>query len=69
MQLIIDGDLWEHLYEAIKTKGANSVRITGVKGHATQKLIDKGLAHIIDKAGDDKADEIADLGTHFLAKS
>ena len=39
-ELVSDGDLWERFYKAVSTKGVNSVKITWVKGHATQQHID-----------------------------
>ena len=50
-KLIGDGDLWEHFYCAAKAKGPNSIRLTWVKGHATQYHIDKGISTQKHKAG------------------
>ena len=62
-KLMHDGDLWEHFYRAVVCKGPNAVRLTWVKGHATQDHIDKNITTLVNKIGNDKADDTADLGT------
>jgi len=61
-KLTSDGDLWEHFYEAVRVKGANSVRVNWVKGHATKEHIDKGITTETDKCGNHEADAQADIG-------
>ena len=46
-----DGDLLEHFYEVVKAKGANSINITWVKGHATDQHVEKGITSEKNKAG------------------
>ena len=41
---IRDGDLWELFEQIVKQRGPKSVRITKVKGHATQEMVDEGKA-------------------------
>ena len=61
-KLISDGDLWEHFYKALQTKGPNSFRATWVKGHATEDHVNKGVTTNQDRIGNDHADKIADMG-------
>ncbi len=67
-KLISDGDLWEHFYKAALKKGAQSIRPSWVKGHATQKHIDKGITTEINMKGNDKADATADIGTKLFGE-
>ena len=62
-KLISDGDLWQHFYEAVQAKGTNAIRITWVKGHATEEHIKKRITNEQDKIGNDVADKCADIGT------
>ena len=62
-KLISDGDLWEHFYRAAIQKGPRSIKLTWVKGHATQEHIDKSITTLVNKAGNDEADITADIGT------
>ena len=62
-KLMSDGDLWEHFYRAAIKKGPRSIKLTWVKGHATQEHIDKSITTLINKAGNDEADITADIGT------
>lgn len=39
------------------------MRVTWVKGHATQEMVDKGEARLRDKRGNDEADGLANRGT------
>ena len=57
-----DGDLWSTMERIIKHKGAHSMRISWVKGHAQQKHIDQGLSSEQHKTGNDRADVLADRG-------
>ncbi len=57
-----DGDLWEHFFKAVAAKGAHSVRITKVKGHATEEQVAAGEVRSQGKSGNDAADAVADLG-------
>ena len=43
-------------------KGAESIKISKVKGHATEKNIQDGISTAKDKIGNDRADRAADQG-------
>jgi hypothetical protein len=49
-------------------KGPESVRLSWVKGHATQDHIDRGISDGIRKAGNDTADANADIGAELHGK-
>ena len=57
-----DGDLWRIWFLFLKEKGHRAVKITKVKGHATQDDIDSGKVRSTDKEGNDKADAAAKKG-------
>ena len=57
-----DGDLWELLHKMVQQKGWKSVKITKVKGHATDANVEDGKVDINDKKGNDKADDYATKG-------
>jgi len=57
-----DGDLWSAMEQLIKHKGAHSIRITWVKGHAKLEHIESGVSTHAHKAGNDRADTLADQG-------
>ena len=59
-----DGDLWEIFWGAILMRGPGSVRITWVKGHATEDDIAKGISSIELRYGNDQADLAATAGTN-----
>ena len=40
--LVKNGDLWESIEEAIEEKGPRSVKVTKVKGHATNEMVEEG---------------------------
>ena len=40
--IIPDGDLWEWFAKIVKAKGAEAVRFTKVKGHATDEIVNQG---------------------------
>jgi hypothetical protein len=50
---------------AIQAKGIDSVKVTWVKGHATEEHILKGISTATKKEGNDAADEAADKGTQL----
>ena len=64
-KLVSDGDLWQHFYEAVEAKGAHAVRLTWVKGHANEEHIASGITTQTNKAGNDEADKIADIGSEL----
>ena len=57
-----DGDLWELFERLANEKGLNSLLISWVKGHAKQKDIDEGRSSPTKQAGNNAADDLADLG-------
>lgn len=57
-----DGDLWIMLHEMVRQKGCESIKITKVKGHATDVNVEDGKVDIKDKQGNDKADDYATKG-------
>ena len=59
-----DGDLWEIFHEVIKQKGHLAVKLTKVKGHATEEHIKEGISKQRDKEGNDYADQNADRGVN-----
>ena len=61
-KLISDGDLWQHFYIAVQAKGTRAIKITWVKGHATEEHINKGITDERNKQGNDVADKCADIG-------
>ncbi len=60
-QTTSDGDLWQHFELAARAKGWKSIRITKVKGHATQQQVADGAIRDCDKVGNDQADSAADI--------
>ena len=57
-----DGDLWQQFWRQVQARGPHSIRITKVKGHATEEMVRSGKVREEDKEGNDKADRAADLG-------
>ena len=67
-KLVSDGDLLEHFYKCVEAKGANAVKVTWVKGHATDQHVLKGITTEENKDGNKVADDVADLGTALHGK-
>ena len=67
-KVVSDGDLWEHSEKAVRAKGVHAIRITKVKGHVTQEQVDSKQYRPVDKKGNDKADQAADVGTVLYGK-
>ena len=65
----IDGDLWEIYHNHLKAKGIHALRITKVKGHATQEMVDNKQVKERDKAGNDMADIAAEQGVQMQGQS
>ena len=61
--LQIDGDLWEIFWMGLLVRGPFSVRITWVKGHATQADIASGRSTHENRKGNNHADDAATWGT------
>ena len=63
--VVSDGDLWEFFVKAVKQKGTKSIRISWVKGHATEANIKQGTSDPIKKYGNDTADTTANEGAEL----
>ena len=37
--ILTDGDLWKWFAELVEAKGADAIRLTKVKGHATEQMV------------------------------
>ena len=61
-----DGDLWHLYHRHVIVKGPGSIKITKVKGHATQAMVDEGLVRPAHKAGSDMAYEAAEEGVQLF---
>ena len=57
-----DGDLSGFVVEMVRERGPESVAITKIKGHATQRVVDEGKVEEREKQGNDQADKAADEG-------
>ena len=57
-----NGDIWKFFWQSVTAKGAWAVRLTKVKGHATQEMVDEGTVPLQQKEGNDGADGAADSG-------
>ena len=42
-QIQSDGDLWRIFWETLQARGPYSIRVTKVKGHATEKRVNDGV--------------------------
>ena len=60
--IIPDGDLWEWFAKIVEAKGPQAVRLTKVKGHATDAMVAQGKVKEEHKVGNDFSDEAADIG-------
>ena len=67
MGLQADGDLWEQAWIAVKKRGTGNQSFRKVKGHATDKDVEKGISTIKDREGNDKSDKLADKGVEEIA--
>jgi ribonuclease HI len=66
--LTSDGDLWEHFEKAVRAKSVSAVKISWVKGHATQQHVDDGVTTHEQKIGNFHADGAADEATSLHGK-
>ena len=57
-----DGDLWEVFAKLVRQRGPKSAKITKVKGHATEEMVQQGKVKAEEKRGNDHVDEAADAG-------
>ena len=65
--LQVDGDLWEQAWLAVLKRGTGDQSLRKVKGHATEKDIEKGISNPKDKEGNDVSDKLADKGVEAIA--
>ena len=62
LPLVKDGDLIALARYMIRTRGRDTVRVTKVKGHAEDVYVQQGRVRLLDKQGNDEADNAANLG-------
>ena len=62
MSLVKDGDLVAIIQHMIQARRQDTVRVTKVKGHATEADVEQGRVRLEDRLGNEKADAAADLG-------
>ena len=67
LELVTDGDLLVLIRRMIDLRGSNTVRITKVKGHADEGMVADGRVRVLDRLGNNAADEAADFGRRMLA--
>ena len=61
-ELVTDGDLPVLIRRVIDLRGSDTVRITKVIGHADEGMVADGLVRMVDRLGNNAADEAADFG-------
>ena len=61
-ELVTDGDLLVLIRRMIDLRGGDTVRITKVKGHADEGMVADGRVRVLDRLGNNAADEAADFG-------
>ena len=62
LELVTDGDLLVLIRRMIDLRGSDTVRITKVKGHADEDMVADGRVRMVDRLGNNAADEAADFG-------
>ena len=62
LELVTDGDLLALIRRMVHLRGSSTVRITKVKGHADEGTVADGRVRMLDRLGNDAADEAADFG-------
>ena len=67
-KLMKDGDLWEMFAKAVEERGPGCTKISKVKGHATQEMVDAGEVEKQAKEGNDNADDAAEKGAVTIQK-
>ena len=60
-ELVTDGDLLVLIRRMIDLRGSDTVRITKVKGHADEGMVADGRVRLVDRLGNNAADEAADF--------
>ena len=68
-ELLKDGDLLLLIDRMIRRRGADTVRISKVKGHADEALVRCGQVREDDRLGNNAADEAADFGRRRVGDS
>ena len=58
-----DGDLWELVEACILSKGRHAVRVSKVRGHATDTEVCTGIVRLCDQLGNKAADDLAAIAT------
>ena len=61
-ELLKDGDLLLVIDRMIRRRGADTVRVSKVKGHADEVMVRSGQVREVDRLGNNAADEAADFG-------
>ena len=61
-QVLPDGDLLCLIHRMLVLRGLDTVRVTKVKGHASEDMVADGRVRDLDRLGNKAADEAADFG-------
>ena len=61
-ELSKDGDLILLINRILEQRGRDTVRVTKVKGHADEEMVQAGRVRDLDRIGNNAADEAADFG-------
>ena len=61
-QVLPDGDLLCLIHRMLVLRGLDTVRVTKVKGHASEDMVADGRVRNLDRLGNRAADEAADFG-------
>ena len=63
IDLTNNGDLWNHINEAMVRKGADTIEIKKVRAHTSREMIEQGTIDEPDRDGNGRADEAANKGS------
>ena len=70
LELVTDGDLLILIRRMIDLRGHDTVRVTEVKGHADEGMVFDGrVRELVDRLGNNAADEAADFGRRRVSPS
>ena len=69
LPFVKDGDLVALVQYMIRTRGRDTVRVTEVKGHATDGGVEQGRVRLKDQLGNAEADTAADLGRRHQSEA
>ena len=64
-----DGDVWQAIWRAIIAKRPQAIKVTKVKGHATEQHVRDGTATAETKEGNDIADKLVAEATALQGKA